>query len=104
MLEGHRRDQTTGYVQFPTCHSPFALQLFFKVVDSNFPASFRRGLIRSRRLHRADRRSEEHTSALQSLMRISYAVFCLKKKNQHHHVNECMTNNNNSNRYHNMAL
>src|SRR3546814_10613253 len=29
-------------------------------------------------------RSEEHTSELQSLMRISYAVFCLKKKNTHH--------------------
>src|SRR3546814_9964941 len=29
---------------------------------------------------RAAPRSEEHTSALQSLMRISYAVFCLKKK------------------------
>src|SRR3546814_6935076 len=29
-------------------------------------------------------RSEEHTSALQSLMRISYAVFCLKKKLQTH--------------------
>src|SRR3546814_9288770 len=29
-----------------------------------------------------DGRSEEHTSELQSLMRISYAVFCLKKKNQ----------------------
>src|SRR3546814_8520953 len=28
-------------------------------------------------------RSEEHTSELQSLMRISYAVFCLKKKQQH---------------------
>src|SRR3546814_8983701 len=28
-------------------------------------------------------RSEEHTSELQSLMRISYAVFCLKKKNIH---------------------
>src|SRR3546814_9154005 len=28
-------------------------------------------------------RSEEHTSELQSLMRISYAVFCLKKKNRH---------------------
>src|SRR3546814_6049685 len=28
-----------------------------------------------------DARSEEHTSELQSLMRISYAVFCLKKKN-----------------------
>src|SRR3546814_4772682 len=32
----------------------------------------------NRRLRR--RRSEEHTSELQSLMRISYAVFCLKKK------------------------
>src|SRR3546814_9225000 len=30
-------------------------------------------------------RSEEHTSELQSLMRISYAVFCLKKKNTTHH-------------------
>src|SRR3546814_1669468 len=29
-------------------------------------------------------RSEEHTSELQSLMRISYAVFCLKKKNQNY--------------------
>src|SRR3546814_1649297 len=29
----------------------------------------------------SDERSEEHTSELQSLMRISYAVFCLKKKN-----------------------
>src|SRR3546814_4444193 len=32
-------------------------------------------------------RSEEHTSELQSLMRISYAVFCLKKKKQHHNTN-----------------
>src|SRR3546814_10557142 len=31
-------------------------------------------------------RSEEHTSELQSLMRISYAVFCLKKKNQKQHT------------------
>src|SRR3546814_4681549 len=30
-----------------------------------------------------DTRSEEHTSELQSLMRISYAVFCLKKKKEH---------------------
>src|SRR3546814_5259346 len=36
------------------------------------------------RSQRLDRRSEEHTSELQSLMRISYAVFCLKKKNQKH--------------------
>src|SRR3546814_8063343 len=34
----------------------------------------------------AVRRSEEHTSELQSLMRISYAVFCLKKKNITDHL------------------
>src|SRR3546814_16568086 len=36
----------------------------------------------SRRGRTARSRSEEHTSELQSLMRISYAVFCLKKKNK----------------------
>src|SRR3546814_3672075 len=34
---------------------------------------------------RGEIRSEEHTSELQSLMRISYAVFCLKKKNIKHY-------------------
>src|SRR3546814_4784800 len=34
-----------------------------------------------------ENRSEEHTSELQSLMRISYAVFCLKKKKTHILVN-----------------
>src|SRR3546814_5044363 len=34
----------------------------------------------------AARRSEEHTSELQSLMRISYAVFCLKKKKTIHNI------------------
>src|SRR3546814_1295235 len=34
-------------------------------------------------------RSEEHTSALQSLMRISYAVFCLKKKKKRKHTTNC---------------
>src|SRR3546814_15504082 len=41
-------------------------------------------------------RSEEHTSELQSLMRISYAVFCLKKKKNKtyiHHVSTTVTNN-----------
>src|SRR3546814_8690633 len=41
---------------------------------------------RRRRLARPIR-SEEHTSELQSLMRISYAVFCLKKK-KHNHPNQ----------------
>src|SRR3546814_4449993 len=35
----------------------------------------------------ASTRSEEHTSELQSLMRISYAVFCLKKKKKRHQQN-----------------
>src|SRR3546814_5497711 len=48
---------------------------------------------RNHQLGRQSVRSEEHTSELQSLMRISYAVFCLKKKNtrkqthRHHSTN-----------------
>src|SRR3546814_1276859 len=47
--------------------------------------AYRSGFLRSdalgrRRLRGGGWRSEEHTSELQSLMRISYAVFCLKKK------------------------
>src|SRR3546814_6527608 len=46
---------------------------------AGFEAAFdERGAVQ--RLDRTVMRSEEHTSELQSLMRISYAVFCLKKK------------------------
>src|SRR3546814_8196850 len=45
-------------------------------------------------------RSEEHTSELQSLMRISYAVFCLKKKNKKNHpYNMLSTNTHNINNH-----
>src|SRR3546814_10228051 len=47
-----------------------------------------------RQLRHHQRRSEEHTSELQSLMRISYAVFCLKKKkkkNNEHTTHEPTT-------------
>src|SRR3546814_4088038 len=47
----------------------FKLPRYVEVID-DFPRS-------------AAKRSEEHTSELQSLMRISYAVFCLKKKKKH---------------------
>src|SRR3546814_6071960 len=40
-----------------------------------------------------DLRSEEHTSELQSLMRISYAVFCLKKKNKTYNTTIATRNN-----------
>src|SRR3546814_10236019 len=54
---------------------------------SHLAAGYDRGLVRSVRIPgqcdgAAQGRSEEHTSELQSLMRISYAVFCLKKKKQ----------------------
>src|SRR3546814_2579747 len=50
-----------------------------EVVAEGGPQVARIGGLRSR----PQLRSEEHTSELQSLMRISYAVFCLKKKRQH---------------------
>src|SRR3546814_5905958 len=48
----------------------------------------RAGLQQQRQIMRflAGQRSEEHTSELQSLMRISYAVFCLQKKTQPHNI------------------
>src|SRR3546814_9360757 len=41
-------------------------------------------ILRTRCASYISSRSEEHTTELQSLMRISYAVFCLKKKNNKH--------------------
>src|SRR3546814_7373524 len=59
------------------------------VLDADEPISA--AFIDAARQRGLDVRSEEHTSELQSLMRISYAVFCLKKKthNTHrtHHTN-----------------
>src|SRR3546814_6580909 len=43
------------------------------------------------------RRSEEHTSELQSLMRISYAVFCLKKKKKYNTMTSYSTSSLNTN-------
>src|SRR3546814_9464444 len=49
-------------------------------LDSGRRLRLRLGTERGHRGREDLRRSEEHTSELQSLMRISYAVFCLKKK------------------------
>src|SRR3546814_5563435 len=61
----------------------FAIASVRSVSSSEERFSFRER-VRSVRCSAVDdsRRSEEHTSELQSLMRISYAVFCLKKKHQ----------------------
>src|SRR3546814_5978908 len=52
---------------------------------------------------RGELRSEEHTSELQSLMRISYAVFCLKKKKTKIHINtkKNTKHSTNRNKHHN---
>src|SRR3546814_1036537 len=57
--------------------------LFRSLFRSHRAKSRCRGATHNRRVSRLrSTRSEEHTSELQSLMRISYAVFCLKKKNK----------------------
>src|SRR3546814_9025497 len=50
-------------------------------VGVNAPGTENRATLRPLK-YSSESRSEEHTSELQSLMRISYAVFCLKKKNK----------------------
>src|SRR6056297_3874579 len=52
------------------------------------PSPTESGFAHHPRLASRDRRSEEHTSELQSLRRISYAVFCLKKKKKTHCRNQ----------------
>src|SRR3546814_4423390 len=55
-----------------------------RVLVNDLPAKPARDIVVDDRITvRKEDRSEEHTSELQSLMRISYAVFCLKKKNNY---------------------
>src|SRR3546814_10279763 len=85
---GLRAERLPGGVGGGTCFGPDAELPLAVVAQSP-------GLEDARRADRGDRgvesfargdigRSEEHTSELQSLMRISYAVFCLKKKKHNH--------------------
>src|SRR3546814_4493352 len=53
------------------------------VTGAEVAAAIGPGLAKAALAVKVDGRSEEHTSELQSLMRISYAVFCLQKKNKH---------------------
>src|SRR3546814_5285033 len=55
-----------------------------KSARSSEPCSCSTGLKTPTCAGEHEQRSEEHTSEIQSLMRISYAVFCLKKKKKHH--------------------
>src|SRR3546814_6402178 len=71
-----------GYAQSNRAPTPAELSC----ADENAPCSLANFFIADPPLKQVvakswEARSEEHTSELQSLMRISYAVFCLKKKN-----------------------
>src|SRR3546814_8750364 len=69
---------------WPEVNKPSSSCSSFLAISSIFSGG-QPGMSMPRRRPMEDRtRSEEHTSELQSLMRISYAVFCLKKKNDLH--------------------
>src|SRR3546814_9443838 len=83
------KDATAGSVVFGMAPLPaglflprFLVRMLQEVPQINVHA--KTGTAQDLLAHVDDGRSEEHTSELQSLMRISYAVFCLKKKTQPH--------------------
>src|SRR3546814_1935829 len=81
--------------------SPDAFEVVLSAIDRQIGAPPVRNPLIGDRPSRADARdlvgrSEEHTSELQSLMRISYAVFCLKKKRQQIKFKNKMTHKRNT--------
>src|SRR3546814_9115279 len=70
----HKRSRNPSSMSGRPSRLPSPPRIFMKILNVVTPSSF------------TYFRSEEHTSELQSLMRISYAVFCLKKKNTHHDI------------------
>src|SRR3546814_5443454 len=65
--------------------------------ENDEPAVDMEEVVGESRIFADPQRSEEHTSELQSLMRISYAVFCLKKKKQKQRQKVLNTQHNNGN-------
>src|SRR3546814_10725443 len=80
-------DIDLGKIGLPELQRPFVwpnvnVRNLFDSLYRGFPAGF---LLLWETGATTELRSEEHTSELQSLMRTSYAVFCLKKKNNTNH-------------------
>src|SRR3546814_5143364 len=78
--ESRCRFEPAAIGNFLDCRPPFRRASFCKQCLGARDTAFSGKLGQCVPGGRAEHRSEEHTSELQSLMRISYAVFCLKKK------------------------
>src|SRR3546814_1479432 len=80
-------ERNVGAVQLQPAETPFSEDQWYRgyrTVDQ--PRAEEMSVFCPGRVGYAQSRSEEHTSELQSLMRISYAVFCLKKKTTESHI------------------
>src|SRR3546814_6541451 len=78
----------TGRNPIQRCHQPRHQRQRYPQVATALSRSVASGVASFHSIESyAQTRSEEHTSELQSLMRISYAVFCLKKKKKKHTLN-----------------
>src|SRR3546814_7680348 len=92
-IEGHRQKGpsfgATGSIlqARPADHNAARLRVFGAISTTRSSRAGRRPA------YRGQKRSEEHTSELQSLMRTSYAVFCLKKKTTQNTNNKTQTTN-----------
>src|SRR3546814_2162764 len=75
-----RWEPHSNFAPVYTSHTMMFNWLGFPAIS--VPCGFHEGLPIGLQIVGMPNRSEEHTSELQSLMRISYAVFCLKKKTQ----------------------
>src|SRR3546814_2913821 len=77
------RPESTGHIHIVSADPRRPPAINFNFLSSPVDADL---VVRAVRIARTVMtRSEEHTSELQSLMRISYAVFCLKKKKHRNH-------------------
>src|SRR3546814_8824955 len=78
--DGREHDEGENLPKQRRIHFLDRSRLFFLRLELRMPHQNQIAPPGERQPLEADQRSEEHTSELQSLMRISYAVFCLKKK------------------------
>src|SRR3546814_10787740 len=97
LIAANRRDHSLLAIEEPEAHlHPHLQRLVYKHLFETI-VGLDSGVDDGQDDANDDDRSEEHTSELQSLMRISYAVFCLKKKKNTRQNSRIHTQQNNKN-------